>query len=345
MQGTRMQGTRLQGTRAQGTRAQGASLKGQDLNYFATNGMTLNSIPLNAVDLQRTGMSASRQAQDPNPAVSFDPRALVSLALRGLSEADAVRWTTGEAGVVHRSNLVRLELELDGPSLVAHTLDGQALAREELAGLLLPFSTDAGETAWVTLTEARAHPDVADLPLYTLTIKGESLCEDGGAGFFVPGIWDESGARTDRVDTGDTSADTTFACTVGVIAKCVAWGYRPWSGHTELHQTCTRMARADYCGNGVPHTENGTWIDLYDIRSIQTPVPNDALSFEAGWGPNGAVCVNQPRFVDYTLTGEVLYPTCWSTKPTCDSWSAAQSQGAQLGNDSRHLSRKLDCTL
>lgn len=49
------------------------------------------------------------------------------------------------------------------------------------------------------------------------------------------------------------------------------------------------MARADYCGDGVPHTKSGTLIDLYDIHGIQTVVPNDGQTFEAGWNEDGAV--------------------------------------------------------
>jgi len=52
-----------------------------------------------------------------------------------------------------------------------------------------------------------------------------------------------------------------------VIAKCYRWGYRPWvTGYGDLatmHWTCTRLARADYCGDGVPHTRNGTTINVW----------------------------------------------------------------------------------
>ena len=70
----------------------------------------------------------------------------------------------------------------------------------------------------------------------------------------VAAIWDDTGARV------ASTTHFTFGCTTGVIAKCYRWGYRPWItgyGQTSLadhHQACTRMARADYCGNGTPHT-------------------------------------------------------------------------------------------
>ena len=101
----------------------------------------------------------------------------------------------------------------------------------------------------------------------------------------VAGTWDATGART-----GSTTA-FTFGCTSGVIAKCVRWGYKPWKvingkAMNDYHQACTRMARADYCGDGVSHTRNGTLIDMYDGLGIQSrasgsdSVPSDInLSF------------------------------------------------------------------
>lgn len=32
----------------------------------------------------------------------------------------------------------------------------------------------------------------------------------------------------------------------------------------DYHQVCTRMVCADYCGNGIGHTQNSTPIDVYD---------------------------------------------------------------------------------
>jgi hypothetical protein len=53
------------------------------------------------------------------------------------------------------------------------------------------------------------------------------------------------------------------------------------------------MVRADYCGDGTPHTVNGTPIDVYDGIGIQAPDTNWLV--DAEWGPDGALCVNSPR--------------------------------------------------
>src|SRR5215471_1460057 len=62
----------------------------------------------------------------------------------------------------------------------------------------------------------------------------------------------------------------TFACEHSVLHKCTDWGYKPWKSLAlaKLHQSCTRMVRADYCGDGTAYTTNGTAINYYDWDGI-----------------------------------------------------------------------------
>ena len=71
-------------------------------------------------------------------------------------------------------------------------------------------------------------------------------------------------------------------------------GYKPWKtvGGVSLrdhHQTCTRVLRADYCGNGVSHTQDGTLINIWDTLPAPGPIqqravlPPPGMRFEAGW--------------------------------------------------------------
>lgn len=142
-----------------------------------------------------------------------------------------------------------------------------------------------------------------DVYLYLLSFKlGDAqewspACADGYGdpveAIALQNHWDaETGERVDDPDT------FTFACRDGAIGKCVAFGYRPWAtaGSTSLadyHQACTRMVRADYCGDGVPHTLNGTTIDIAD--TLNPPIQTFASHWpvEAEWGPDGAVCMTQ----------------------------------------------------
>jgi hypothetical protein len=118
-------------------------------------------------------------------------------------------------------------------------------------------------------------------------------------------IWDERGDRS------VSSTLFTFGCTTGVIAKCYRWGYRPWiTGYGDMvamHWTCTRLARADYCGNGMPNTHDGTKINVWDTLPFPGPIqrhgllppvgPEGVMVFEAGWNTGGAVCLSRARWL------------------------------------------------
>jgi len=76
----------------------------------------------------------------------------------------------------------------------------------------------------------------------------------------------------------------------GVIAKCIDYGYAPWAQGTpalqdasqldgsrlpvtddtarQLHNLCAVAMRADYAGNGTPHTLGGTLIRMYDASNV-----------------------------------------------------------------------------
>ncbi len=117
----------------------------------------------------------------------------------------------------------------------------------------------------------------------------------------VNGVWDATGARR------DVPGKLTFACENGAISKCILWGYKPWASRNgqslaDLHQACTRMARADYCGNGRSHTHEDTTIDMYDRlgiveRATEASADWDPTrgSFEAAWAPDGATCLGHTR--------------------------------------------------
>jgi ADYC domain-containing protein len=122
--------------------------------------------------------------------------------------------------------------------------------------------------------------------------------------------WDDHG---DRVES---STRFTFGCTTGVIAKCYRWGYRPWvTGHGDLvaaHWTCTRVARADYCGNGTSHTRDGTQINVWDNLPSPGPIAPHGTTppgmlFEAGWDTGGVVCLSHARWL---LDGPVIAVGC-----------------------------------
>ena len=222
--------------------------------------------------------------------------------------------------------------ELSGSSTVMTVRDGRLVALGDrgadapLPANLLVQTRDGREIAMrVTTVET-----IGDGERFAMLVGRVPVCEPGDEGVFVAGHWDETGAHS--ID-GD---ELTYSCMSGVIAKCVAWGYAPWLVGADVHQACTRLARADYCGDGNPWTLDGTMIDVYDDLGVQTPVDDPQFSFEAAWGSDGAVCVNETRYVVEDGDGRAVRPACFADLPTCTSLQQATALGAVLANDSAH---------
>jgi len=101
-----------------------------------------------------------------------------------------------------------------------------------------------------------------------------------------------------------------LTCTGGADGKCVRFGYKPWGKAHDgtallpYYQACVRLVRADYAGDGRGTTRNGRPIDIYDLLGVQKPAEDPAYEFEAGFGPDGAACVQHVRVKENaTLAG------------------------------------------
>lgn len=193
------------------------------------------------------------------------------------------------------------ELSLVSPSQNHLVRSGQSVRGAELTTY-----TEQGQAVPLKIGDVELDATDPDQEIYLYTVlyqtetssSWQNLCvpDAEGVAKAIPlsGHWDATGAHID--DGG-----VTFACTNGVLAKCVRWGYKPWKSFEgnslrDFHQACTRMARADYCGDGVGHTKNGTPINIYDRLKIQTPSPDTEMTFEAAWTPDGAMEINHTRW-------------------------------------------------
>jgi len=141
------------------------------------------------------------------------------------------------------------------------------------------------------------------------------LCGGDGQGApirAVPlaGRWDYRQGIEGGGDWLEDPSAFTFACDGFVLAKCVAMGYAPWregracpaEGPRSLcarlslapyHQACTRMLRADYCGDGTSFTVAGTLVNAYDVIGVRYDSEDWAL--EAEWSADGALCISGER--------------------------------------------------
>jgi hypothetical protein len=227
-------------------------------------------------------------------------------------------WDGVEQAEENRSVLVSADLEslrLEKGHLVAvpaPSLQPGAPAGKGVVGTVLQGTASDGNPVRVAISAAEPSSEDPQLSWYrieawnSLAQKWENPCVGLASVpnprvLAVSGIWDASGAHH------DVPGKFTFACENGAITKCITWGYKPWESHNghslaDLHQACTRMARADYCGNGRHHTRQDTLIASDDglgvgARTTGTSVDFDLTraSFEAAWAPDGATCLARTR--------------------------------------------------
>jgi hypothetical protein len=105
----------------------------------------------------------------------------------------------------------------------------------------------------------------------------------------------------------------SLSCVGGVEAKCLRWGYLPWRrapaadvSLAPYFESCVRLARADYCGDGQASTREGTAVDIHDEVGVLQRTPNlPEFEFEAGWTPRGAVCVHHTRIPENLALDEL----------------------------------------
>lgn len=275
---------------ATGTEANGVAMNGISLQGVQLNGISLQGPELNGPILQGTSAVTLVSGW-----LDGEPIAALGVQASGLVGTVQV----GEHSVaVAGTDLVDTELVLDIPALDA-----------EGDPIMLPARAMIVDVEPIGSTDVLAHE------LLVLDSRGSWVdpCDNGGLGMILlAGDWD--------LESGDKLGESgvTLACRGDVLAKCVEWGYEPWlsSAHAELHQACTRMARADYCGDGTPMTVDGTQIDVYDALSIQGRATRWPV--EAEWAPWGATCVGDgPKRLELL---ELAEPDCFAVLeglPSC----------------------------
>jgi hypothetical protein len=226
------------------------------LNGISLNGISLNGISLNGISLN---------------GISLNGISLNGISLNGIS--------------------------LNGISLNGISLNGISLNGTDFIGAHLAATLGSGAALTLRIDDIApltgANSDVLAYAVTAATDSGWSpLCgydADGSAtrALLLAGAWNvATGAWSD-------GGVVSFACRKASVAKCVELGYKPWLGFGDHLQACVRMLRADYCGDGTPHTITGTPINLYDDAGVQADT--EAWPVDATWGPSGALCVNHTR--------------------------------------------------
>jgi hypothetical protein len=121
----------------------------------------------------------------------------------------------------------------------------------------------------------------------------------------VRGFWDGTGAWHDEPNTVTLSCDAAsnqpaveqFVEADGAITKCMRQFRINPQAFSDAFLACIRMTRADYCGDGHPHTYAGTEVSVATpLNPMTTAECTDGRCFEASWSKNGAVCIARPRW-------------------------------------------------
>lgn len=224
-------------------------------------------------------------------------------------------------------------LHLHGSSFNAASATGRTVSGLDFSGALATVNMlppGAQQAVEYTLRFDRVYVDPqtpgGDIFLYDVSFarSGDatfsSLCADskGNPVSAVPIL------NSWNIQTGERIEDTnliTFACISGAIGKCVRLGYRPWAQANSCtnsscspvslanhHQACTRLIRADYCGNGKSYTLEGTPIEVYDGLSPQIQRQTMGWDIEAKWTPKGAQCLSDMRHAELISKGHA--PDC-----------------------------------
>jgi hypothetical protein len=236
-------------------------------------------------------------------------------------------------------------LQAQGYSFVLTLPDGRALASPDLVGAVLEMDDPSGRPVRARIDRVGPAEERPDIMLHDLSVQDPAtgawspMCDPDAQGrraaFPVPGRWAGGAFVKDR-------SAWFLTCTAGAQGKCILWGYDPWRPGARgedlavYYQACEHMVRADYAGDGVPHTRNGIAILIWDIAGIR-PVPEGppvaAYPFEAGWGPDGAVCAAHTRQADLLSLQALLKSAPRLAAHPCDE-AEARRRGALLFNGS-----------
>ena len=210
---------------------------------------------------------------------------------------------------------------LNGTKLVVSEPTGRRLTDQDLLGATIVATGPNGNEGYYRIDHVELDNEDrdGDIYLYTFSVRENPslewrpLCRPDArgriSGFPLAGSWDEHGNHV-------ADGNVTITCLSGVVGKCVRLGYKPWHSHEgkqsmwDFHQACTRMMRADYCGNGIAHTRNGTPIDVFDRLGIQKETVQTDMQFEAAWSSDGATCIVKPRLKDSSWSLEDLVRQC-----------------------------------
>jgi hypothetical protein len=318
--GTSSQGTSSQGTSSQGTSAQGTSSQGTSSQGTTSAGSSVTGARVVGTELQywtRRG-DGLWQLFAPDRTCLWDQYrrfqlscSYVNLATQPSPLAGS-RWPMTFVRDNGNGSYTNLHLHVQ----IGSSATQVGAVRNDTTTAMFDLRGSSATSGTVACSDPAGCRRNSDLYLYDVKVIDfdgtvGSLCPSGQSAFALAGTWDASATFH------PSSTEFTFACTNGTIAKCVRWGYRPWTSAipdyegtsgtpkplADFHQACVHAAMADYCGTGHSFTKNGTVIDISDmyfIKSTRSLLPKGAhytaSIFEAEFDVKGAFGIDHTRY-------------------------------------------------
>ena len=200
-------------------------------------------------------------------------------------------------------------ISVEGTSFKVEFENGRVLGSPDLVGSVFPV-TLRGKNLQLridTVAEDRGVPGGPVL-LHSFSARGKDgtwahLCKPGADGLAM-GFPLAGRSRDNGTLDVKNPLDFEIACTAGAQAKCVRYGYFPWtkapdgSPLRKAFDACVLMLRADYAGDNHPTTRDGTKVGVSDRWYIREFALGTAENFEAGWNGEGAICVRKVRIAE-----------------------------------------------
>lgn len=291
----------------------GFTINGFTINGFTINGLTLNNENVSGFTMRRLNLSSGPVTGLTLTGSQFRGTSASGKAMSGLDFVGAVAQLRTDASKNappsdYRLRFDNIYLDTQAPGGDVYLYD-VSYAR-------------SGDTTWQSLCADANGAPVAAVP--------------------ISNYWNEK--TGDRIDNSNV---ITFACISGALGKCVRLGYRPWAQVSNCttrscsqvllnnhHQACTRLIRADYCGNGKSYTLNGTLIELYDALNPQIQKQTMGWNVEARWTAQKAECIDDARHSELLQNGRY---------PDCDD-DGKPDRFPRCGNDSRLTTALLGST-
>lgn len=321
------QGTSAQGTSAQGTSAQGTSAQGTSAQGTTSGGVAVSDAKVVGTQLQfwrQTALNWLQYTPDTLCTWNLSRTKLLSCTTYNLatqpSPLAGTRWPMTFVRTNSDGTTTRLRMKVQigqGAGAIGAVTRDTTTAFFDLKG--------SGATgALVGCSNPNGCRKNTDLFLYDVKVIDfdgtmGNLCPAGERAMALAGTWSSSGTFM------PSTTQFTFACTNGTIAKCVRWGYRPWTSAIRAndpkqtlvplagyHQACMRAAMADYCGNGHSFTKDGTIIDISDYSGTGTGfIPSTAgllgesftaAAFEGYFDQLGGYAIDHRRYAELEVT-------------------------------------------